>query len=134
MSVLLTPNDSTTSLPGNARLSNLSTLRNGAASHRLADISDPIDVLDKILERKEKGYSRDTGELSTDVVEDEHPAQLVENIDFGQLSLQGFVEQQTGPRRILQSDAGMQAVQQCAFFLGLTLDCCWPFCFADSNP
>ncbi|PYI36484.1 Vps52-domain-containing protein [Aspergillus indologenus CBS 114.80] len=106
LSVLLTPSDSTTSLPATAR-GDRSPLRQIAARSRPSDVADPLDVLNGILGKQ--NADRDS---SPDVDSDSKPAELVEDIDFQGLSLEDFVSKKDEPRRIISTDLGAQTVQQ----------------------
>ncbi|RAH49069.1 putative GARP complex subunit (Sac2) [Aspergillus brunneoviolaceus CBS 621.78] len=106
LSVLLTPSDSTTSLPATAR-GDRSPLRQIAARSRPSDVADPLDVLNGILGKQDA--NRDS---SLDVVPDSKPSELVEDVDFQGLSLEDFVSKKDEPRRIISTDVGAQTVQQ----------------------
>ncbi|KAK5121592.1 hypothetical protein LTR85_004764 [Meristemomyces frigidus] len=77
------------SLPATARIPNGTNLRNELAGSPAADVSDPLDVLQLILgplAREESATSNGAH------VKDDKPAQLVDEIDFGSLSLEEFAE------------------------------------------
>lgn len=105
-SLLLSPDDSTTSLPGTARSSSNGTASRPAQSRQQpTGVSDPLEVLNSIIGRKAPEKSAETTV--------EKPAQLVESIDFGGLSLEQFALRGTEPGGIVRSDDGAQAIQQC---------------------
>ncbi|KAL1971935.1 hypothetical protein VTN31DRAFT_2023 [Thermomyces dupontii] len=104
-SLLLSPDDSTTSLPGTARSSSNGTASRPAQSRQQpTGVSDPLEVLNSIIGRKAPEKSAETTV--------EKPAQLVESIDFGGLSLEQFALRGTEPGGIVRSDDGAQAIQQ----------------------
>ncbi|PYH41407.1 Vps52-domain-containing protein [Aspergillus saccharolyticus JOP 1030-1] len=105
LSVLLTPSDSTTSLPATAR-DNRSPLRQIAAKSRPSDVADPLDVLNGIL-----GKQNADRDASPDADLNAKPADLVEDIDFQGLSLEEFIAKDDAPRRITSTEAGAQTVQ-----------------------
>ncbi|RMJ28893.1 Vps52 Sac2 family protein [Aspergillus sp. HF37] len=107
---LLSPSDSTTSLSAAAQ-GNGSVLRQSAAKPRPSDVSDPLEVLNGIIGKQTEETAG--AETSTPASNPEvKPEQLVENIDFGGLSLQEFVAKEDDSRRILNSDVGAQTIQQ----------------------
>ena len=103
---LLSPSDSTASLPA----TNLGGLKQGAARTRPSDVSDPLEVLNGIIKKESGTTSREVSisPSRTDV----KPQQLVEDIDFGDLSLQDYVAKEDDSRRLLNSDAGSQTIEQ----------------------
>ncbi|PYI04966.1 Vps52-domain-containing protein [Aspergillus sclerotiicarbonarius CBS 121057] len=106
LSLLSTPNDSTTSLPVIARGEG-STPKPGAARPRPSDVADPFEVLNGIIGKQSKG--RDSSPAS---LPETKPSELVDDIDFRGLSLEDFVAENDEPRRTLQSDVGAQTLQQ----------------------
>ncbi|KAF4187569.1 hypothetical protein CNMCM7927_003803 [Aspergillus lentulus] len=110
LSVLLTPSDSTTSLPATARGVNGSVLKQGAARSRPSDVADPLEVLRSII-GKQKG-DIETNECSITSAPEAKPLHLVESIDFGGLSLEEFVSQVGEPRRATPTDVSAQTLQQ----------------------
>ncbi|RAL09838.1 Vps52-domain-containing protein [Aspergillus homomorphus CBS 101889] len=106
LSVLLTPSDSTTSLPATAARDR-SPLKQIAARSRPSDVADPLDVLNGIL-----GKQNGKRDLSPDGDLNVKPSDLVEDIDFQGLSLEDFVAQADNRKRITSTDAGAQTVQQ----------------------
>ncbi|RHZ63372.1 hypothetical protein CDV55_100087 [Aspergillus turcosus] len=110
LSVLLTPSDSTTSLPATARGVNGSVLRHGAARSRPSDVADPLEVLKDIIGKQQ-------GDVETNVCPETSapqakPLHLVESIDFRDLSLEEFVSQVGEPRRATSADVSAQTLQQ----------------------
>jgi hypothetical protein len=110
LSVLLTPSDSTTSLPATARGVNGSVLKQGAARSRPSDVADPLEVLKDII-GKQKG-DIETNECLKTSAPEAKPLHLVESIDFGDLSLEEFVSQVGEPRRATSTDVSAQTLQQ----------------------
>ncbi|RAK99114.1 putative GARP complex subunit (Sac2) [Aspergillus ibericus CBS 121593] len=106
LSLLSTPNDSTTSLPATAR-GESSTPKPGAARPRPSDVADPFEVLNGIIGKQSKG-----GDGSPASLLETKPSELVEDIDFRGLSLEDFVAENDEPRRSLKSDVGAQTIQQ----------------------
>ncbi|KAJ5367646.1 hypothetical protein N7541_001587 [Penicillium brevicompactum] len=110
-SLLATPNESTTSLPGTARAANGSPLKQTSIQRpRPANVPDPLEVLNGII-GKEAQIAKNVPTLSSDV---EKPAQLVETIRFDGLSLEDFLEkEEPAPRRKTRhNDINAQTVQQ----------------------
>lgn len=96
LSLGLSSNASTTSLPGTSRLPNGSALRQEISAQTPPNVADPLTVLAGILGDRENGIN-----LSGAGVESGKtgkPAHLVEDIEFGDLSLQDFIEQGTKAR------------------------------------
>lgn len=108
--MLLTPSDSNTSLPATARDANG---RLNATESRPSDVVDPLEVLNGILSKR-KGESSDKATPKTEAVPGTKPLQLVETIDFGDLSLEEFVakEDEREPRRVQNNDVGAQTIEQ----------------------
>ncbi|KAL4891633.1 Vps52-domain-containing protein [Aspergillus ambiguus] len=109
LSVLLTPNDSTASLPATAR-GDGSAFKQNAARSRPSDVADPLEVLNGIL-GKQKNEARDSS-TSLDSIADAKPAQLVDDIDFGGLSLEEFVTKPEKPGRVANGGVEAQTLQQ----------------------
>lgn len=110
-SLLATPNESTTSLPGTARAANGSPLKQTSIQRpRPANVPDPLEVLNGII-GKETQIAKNVPTLPSDV---ERPAQLVETIRFDGLSLEDFLEkEEAAPRRKTRhNDINAQTVQQ----------------------
>lgn len=72
-------------------------------------MSDPLEVLNGIVGKQTGGP--DSEAVSPSLAEVK-PNQLVDDIDFGGLSLQEFVSKEDDSRRILNGDVGAQTVQQ----------------------
>lgn len=79
---------STESLPAAARLPNGSNLKNELGSSPTPDVPDPVEVLESILGplHKEPGVT-----ANGSIEHGDRPAVLVEDVDFGGLSLDEFV-------------------------------------------
>ncbi|RAH58678.1 Vps52-domain-containing protein [Aspergillus piperis CBS 112811] len=105
LSLLSTPNDSSTSLAATARES--SSPKPSAARPRPSDVADPLEVLNGIIGKQ--GKTRDSSPASVAEVK---PSELVEDIDFHGLSLEDFIAEEEQPRRAWQSDVGAQTIQQ----------------------
>ncbi|KAH1492297.1 hypothetical protein LV164_000774 [Aspergillus fumigatus] len=110
LSVLLTPSDSTTSLPATARGVNGSVLKQGAAKSRPSDVADPLEVLKDIIGKQKADV--ETNECLKASAPEAKPLHLVETIDFGDLSLEEFVSQVGEPRRATSADVSAQTLQQ----------------------
>ena len=80
---------STDSLPAAARVPNGSNLKNELSSAPTPDVSDPVDVLERLLGPLRKNGE---GDRSGAVVDAYAPDSLTEDIDFGGLSLEEFAE------------------------------------------
>lgn len=105
-SFLLTPNESTTSLPSTARTpSNGTPYQSGLSRTRPPDTPDPLSVLNGIIGSK-------LPEKSVETPLDK-PKQLVDTVDFQGLSLEEFVAQGEKSGGILNNEAGAQTIQQC---------------------
>ncbi|CAG8414656.1 unnamed protein product [Penicillium salamii] len=110
-SLLITPNESTTSLPGTARGANGSPLKQTSIQRpRPANVPDPLEVLNGII-GKESQIAKNVSTFSSGV---ERPAQLVETIRFDGLSLEEFLEKEepTPRRQTMDNDINAQTVQQ----------------------
>lgn len=110
LSVLLTPSDSTTSLPATARGVNGSVLKQGAARSRPSDVADPLEVLKDIIGKQKADV--ETNECLKASAPEAKPLHLVGTIDFGDLSLEEFVSQVGEPRRATSADVSAQTLQQ----------------------
>lgn len=109
-SLLLTPSDSTTSLPGTGRPSNGLGLRQTSAQRsRPAVVPDPLEVLNGIIGKEKQ--AKDIPQLST---LPDRPTELVEAINFDGLSLEEFVAKAdpTPARKARGSDINAQTIQQ----------------------
>lgn len=111
LSQTLSPSDSTASLPGTAQSANGSALKQGAAKPRPSDVQDPIEVLNGITGKSKKDgpASENAGSVAR---LDTKPERLVDDIDFGGLSLQEFVEKHDDTRTVMKSNVGAQTIQQ----------------------
>ncbi|KAG0153227.1 hypothetical protein PDIDSM_5077 [Penicillium digitatum] len=110
-SLLVTPNDSTASLPGTARATNGSPSRQTSIRRpRPVNIPDPLEVLNKII-GKETQTDKHVPQLSSVL---QRPELLVEAIHFDGLSLEDFLKKEDPePRkRTRESDVNAQTVQQ----------------------
>ncbi|KAJ5219182.1 uncharacterized protein N7498_001281 [Penicillium cinerascens] len=109
-SLLLTPSDSTTSLPGTGRPSNGLGLRQTSAQQsRPAVVPDPLEVLNGIIGKEKQ--AKDIPQLST---LPDRPTELVQAINFDGLSLEEFVAKAdpTPARKARGSDINAQTIQQ----------------------
>ncbi|RDK46385.1 Vps52-domain-containing protein [Aspergillus phoenicis ATCC 13157] len=106
LSLLSTPNDSSTSLSAPARGEG-SSPKPSATRPRPSDVADPLEVLNGIIGKQ--GKTRDSSPAS---VAELKPPELVEDIDFHGLSLEDFIAEEDQPRRAWQSDVGAQTIQQ----------------------
>lgn len=109
LSLAVTPNDSTTSLPGTLR-SNGSTLKQARSISPAQDVADPLVVLNGIIGKPGEAERIQVPSEKQSTVQ--KPDQLVESIDFGDLSLEGFL--QNGENNHIKSDAGIQETDQCS--------------------
>ncbi|CAG7923664.1 unnamed protein product [Penicillium olsonii] len=110
-SLLVTPNESTTSLPGTTRGASGSPLKQTSIQRpRPANVPDPLEVLNGII-GKESQIAKDSPKLLSDL---EKPAQLVETVRFDGLSLEDFLEKEepTPRRKTRDNDINAQTVQQ----------------------
>lgn len=101
---LISANDSSTSLSATPH-GNGSLFKHGGAKARPSDVSDPLEVLNGII-------GRQAGAASDAETSASKPEQLVDNIDFGGLSLQEFVTKEGDSMRVLNNDVGSQTIQQ----------------------
>lgn len=109
-SLLVTPNDSTASLP-TTRATNASPLKQTSIQRpRPANVPDPLEVLNEII-GKEAQTDKHVPQLSS---VPERPGQLVEAIRFDGLSLEDFLEKEdpTPRKKTRESDVNAQTVQQ----------------------
>ena len=98
-------NSSTGSLPGVARALNASTLRQQITPPPY--VEDPLEVLKKIV-----GPSLPRDDVSDD--EDggaSRPDELVEDLDFGGLSLEEFVDREEAMQQTWEIELGIQNAQ-----------------------
>ena len=106
-------NSSTGSLPGTARLTNGSSLRQSTVVP--PNVDDPVDVLEKIVGVPLEREGGDDGEEQEAT---ERPNELLEDIEFGGLSLQAFVQTspatkpEEGKSKELES---VQSVEECEY-------------------
>ena len=98
-------NSSSGSLPGSARLTNGSSLRQSTAAPPHVD--DPLQVLERIVGVTLKG--KDEEEERAESLD--RPQELIESIDFGGLSLQDFVRSVGELSTRLEEGARMEEVQ-----------------------
>ncbi|KAJ5746534.1 hypothetical protein N7520_011716 [Penicillium odoratum] len=109
-SLLVSPSDSTTSLPGTARPPNGTGLRQSNAQRpRPAVVPDPLEVLNGIIRKGQQ--EKDIPQLSTRP--EQRPKELVATIDFEGLSLEEFVAKAAPTaRKFPGSDVDAQTIQQ----------------------
>ncbi|KAF9885799.1 hypothetical protein FE257_012381 [Aspergillus nanangensis] len=113
LSVLLTPSDSTSSLAATARGENSTAFKSSATASRPSDVADPLEVLNGILgKQRNNDTSADLMTPPYKASPIEKPVQLVEEIDFGGLSLDEFVSRKETPRRAASSGVDAQTIQQ----------------------
>ncbi|EED16734.1 GARP complex subunit (Sac2), putative [Talaromyces stipitatus ATCC 10500] len=106
-SLLLTPNDSTTSLPSTARhISNGAPQRSVFVRTPPGEVVNPLDVLNSIIGKKAAD--------NISGVTPSKPAELVETIDFGDLSLEEFMTRGRESGGLLSSEAGVGTIEQFA--------------------
>ena len=110
LSTLLTSNDSNTSLAATAPGANG---KQSIAAKHPSNVIDPLEVLNGIISKRktDKPGATVSNRGSAPAVK---PPRLVDTIDFGGLSLEDFIEKEDerGPRRSLNSDAGVQTIEQ----------------------
>ncbi|KAB8073365.1 Vps52-domain-containing protein [Aspergillus leporis] len=110
LSNLLTPTDSTTSLPATQRGDD-SALKQTNAKARPSNVADPLDVLNDIIGKQERLPAEAETPVAA-VVSEVKPSQLVADVDFDNLSLEEFITKPDESRRVLKSDVGAQTIQQ----------------------
>jgi vacuolar protein sorting-associated protein 52 len=109
-SLLLSPNDSSASLPTTAR-----NVSNGAPQKPVfsrtppGEVTGPLEVLNGIIGKK----------LSDQLEADSagKPAQLVEDIDFEDLSLEEFANRGKQSGGLLSSEDGVGTIEQCRYII-----------------
>jgi vacuolar protein sorting-associated protein 52 len=110
---------STSSLPGTSRPSNGSVLRQSVTASAPDGVADPLDVLQRIIGAPLK--QREAERLgSHDSSSDQ--ADIVDDVDFGNLSLQEFVQVNDEPpaaRSIVHAYSAL-SVEQCTFMARTT--------------
>lgn len=76
-------------------------------------MTDPFKALNGII-GKRKGENPDATASNAASISETKPPRLIEAIDFGELSLEEFIakEDEREPRRITNSDAGAQTIEQ----------------------
>ncbi|KAL2848059.1 Sac2 family-domain-containing protein [Aspergillus pseudoustus] len=109
LSALVSPNTSSTSLPSIRGPDGPESKQNDIVKARPKNVADPLDVLNGIIRRR-------NGEAKTDTVQGPapvaKPGKLVEDIDFGGMSLEEFVQNPESPVKSGTSDIGAQTIQQ----------------------
>ncbi|KUL88492.1 hypothetical protein ZTR_05388 [Talaromyces verruculosus] len=106
-SLLLTPDDSTVSLPTtNRHVSNGAPQRSVFVRTPPGEVANPLEVLNTIIGKK-------TTDKPAEAVA-EKPAELVEAIDFGDLSLEEFMTRGQESGGLLSSEAGVGTIEQFA--------------------
>ncbi|PCH04653.1 Vps52/Sac2 [Penicillium occitanis (nom. inval.)] len=106
-SLLLTPDDSTVSLPTtNRHASNGAPQRSVFVRTPPGEVANPLEVLNNIIGKK-------TTDKPAEAVA-EKPPELVEAIDFGDLSLEEFMTRGQESGGLLSSEAGVGTIEQFA--------------------
>ncbi|KAL3495361.1 Sac2 family-domain-containing protein [Aspergillus germanicus] len=109
LSALVSPNASSTSLPTIRSPDGPESKQNDAARTRPTSVADPLEVLNGIIRRL-------NGEAKTEAAQrpapGARPEKLVEDIDFGELSLEEFAQKNEKPAKPGTSDIGAQTIQQ----------------------
>lgn len=110
-SLLVSPNESTVSLPGGGRPPNGAGLRQTSGQQsRPEAVPDPLEVLNGIIRKETQG--KDVPQILTQL--ESRPEDLVESIDFGDLSLEEFAARADSKptRKSKGSDIDAQTVEQ----------------------
>jgi hypothetical protein len=118
VSLLPTPNTSTSSLPATARLPNGSALRNEIRKSPGPDVPNPLHVLQNIIGAPPR-RTRLNGGSSTEII---RPEEMVEDVNFEGLSLQAFADGQ-GQKPVPVGDVrsySAQSIEECMFILQST--------------
>ncbi|EFW14852.1 vacuolar protein sorting-associated protein 52 [Coccidioides posadasii str. Silveira] len=89
-------NASTSSLPGAVRQTNGSALRTGATKD--ANVSDPLAVLQGIIGKQTILHESENSRLAPEVLG--KPENLIEDIDFGELSLEDYANKKDEQARL----------------------------------
>ncbi|KAL5339358.1 Sac2 family-domain-containing protein [Aspergillus crustosus] len=109
LSALLSPNASSTSLPTIARVPEEPTLKQNATTRtRPSGVADPLEVLNGIIKKQNGDTKADSSAQDSTSAK---PTHLVEDIDFGGLSLEDYV-QKSEPTKLVNTDIGTQTIQQ----------------------
>lgn len=106
-------NSSIGSLPGIARLPNGSGLKQSTAAP--PDVDDPFEVLEKIVGVSLQRSKEDGNDGASTI---QKPDELLDDIDFGTLSLQDFVESRASNKSSIEVDGEMediQSVEECEY-------------------
>lgn len=112
-SLLLTPNDSTPSLPTISRNgSNGVPQRSVFVRTPPAEVVPPLEVLGTIIGKPSK-------DQIPEATAPQKPAQLVKAIDFGELSLEEFMVHGQESSSLLSSEAGVGTIEQCECLPGV---------------
>lgn len=104
-------------LPASARISRESSLKNQLSQSPTPDTIDPLQALSSIL-----GVSLKEPNIAVNEVNDgesdvqEKPSQLVEDIDFGDLSLQDFIERNAPRHAHRDRKYSLPPVEECMSF------------------
>ncbi|KAJ0422482.1 Sac2 family-domain-containing protein [Aspergillus carlsbadensis] len=108
LSALVSPNASSTSLP-TIRGPDGPETRQSDAARTPTNVADPLEVLNGIIRRR-------NGETKTETVRGPAPGakpyKVVDDIDFGGLSLEEFAQKTEKPAKPGASDIGAQSIQQ----------------------
>ncbi|KAI4148269.1 MAG: hypothetical protein LQ340_005154 [Diploschistes diacapsis] len=99
-------NSSIGSLPGIARLPNGSGLKQSTAAP--PDVDDPFEVLEKIVGVSLQRSKEDGNDGASTI---QKPDELLDDIDFGTLSLQDFVESRASNKSSIEVDGEMEDIQ-----------------------
>ncbi|KAL5046281.1 hypothetical protein BDW71DRAFT_197731 [Aspergillus fruticulosus] len=108
LSALVSPSASTTSLPIGARVPEESTLKQDATGTRPPNVAEPLEVLNGIIKKRIVGSKTEKFVQGSGPTK---PLPLVEDIDFGDLSLEDFM-QKPESNRTVKSDVSAQTIQQ----------------------
>ena len=122
---VLSNNTSSTSLPSSARVPGGSSLKNQISASAPEDVEDPLAVLERVLGVSiEKEQDKDgTANAPQDEELVEKPSQLSEDLEFGQSSLQEFLDHSGDPNSavVQPHPHSTHSIEECMNF---TLNVC----------
>jgi hypothetical protein len=113
LSLSSTPNVSTQSLPGSLRQKNGFALKPDSSKLPEVGIRDPLEVLRNITGNR----SKEPRSRSDAVARIEKPQALAEDINFGELSLEQFVDERDTETAVKTTHQPVPPVEQCELTL-----------------
>ena len=114
LSLSITPNDSANPLQAALRQGSGSVPKQSSPAQSSSGIHDPLETLKSIIGERCKD---DVSEGPVAIVANsKKPVQFVESIDFGNLSLEEFLESENRNARTVRTNEGIQIAEQCGSY------------------